>query len=354
MPNVPEACQALAAEVAALEQADATLRASLTTLVGPAAWAALASLGQGRSLLARKRRELDSCILQHTAALQANLVVMDLSGTPAEATRSRIAYLWDADQPGAPRESAVIHNHVVGFSNQAPAKALISVATTGAPDIHGPDFRSSAIDTSNAQSPLRIELLITPELAIYPEDVAAWLTASPPAVVVEVANPMYGATASVASIEAKLVAAGLEIRASGPLLITSLGSQVQSTTFSAGMTVRVVPTAAPDSNDLCDALVVGDLQLQSGGFLDSVTELVLPFVKDQLKSALAAQLAKLISQELHWHIAAAGFAIAGFPQGASVSLRRISIDPTAIRVQAAIGALGTTLSTYVPPQFLPP
>jgi hypothetical protein len=63
MPNVPEACQSLAAEVAALEQADAALRTELTTQVGSDAWASLAKLGQGRKQLEHKRRELEVCEL---------------------------------------------------------------------------------------------------------------------------------------------------------------------------------------------------------------------------------------------------------------------------------------------------
>jgi hypothetical protein len=42
--------------------------------------AGLADLGRVRTQLQRKRRELEACVANHTAALQANLVVIDLAG----------------------------------------------------------------------------------------------------------------------------------------------------------------------------------------------------------------------------------------------------------------------------------
>lgn len=51
MPAVPPACQPLADEVSALEAQEQQLRAQIPTLVGAAAWTALARLGQIRQQL---------------------------------------------------------------------------------------------------------------------------------------------------------------------------------------------------------------------------------------------------------------------------------------------------------------
>src|SRR5215510_13668876 len=97
---IPQACSEIAADVASLEAADETIRAQLASATGADAWAALAKLGQGREALARKRAELDLCIKNNSAALQGNLVVMNVASS-GEGSPSRIGHLWDLTQATA-------------------------------------------------------------------------------------------------------------------------------------------------------------------------------------------------------------------------------------------------------------
>src|SRR5688572_7915013 len=116
MPNIPEPCEALATEVGQLELEDQTLRAQIPSLAGTALWSALARLGQTRELHERKHRELTMCIHDHTAALQANLVVMDLR--PPNATAARVAHLWDAAQSTAPTETTAFSTHAATVASR--------------------------------------------------------------------------------------------------------------------------------------------------------------------------------------------------------------------------------------------
>jgi hypothetical protein len=82
MPPVPKECNAIAAVLASLQATDLVLRTKLATETGAEAWATLVALGQNRQQLSEQQAALDICIGDHSAALQANLVVIDLA-TPA-------------------------------------------------------------------------------------------------------------------------------------------------------------------------------------------------------------------------------------------------------------------------------
>ena len=65
MPTVPPACQPIADSVAALEVQEQQLRAGLASLVGAAAWTALAQLGLVRQQLADARASLAVLVGRH-------------------------------------------------------------------------------------------------------------------------------------------------------------------------------------------------------------------------------------------------------------------------------------------------
>ena len=99
MPTVPPACQPLADSVAALEVQEQQLRAGLASLVGAAAWTALAQLGLIRQQLADARAALAECVRQNSAALQATIMVIDV-GPVVSAPPARLAGLWELGPAG--------------------------------------------------------------------------------------------------------------------------------------------------------------------------------------------------------------------------------------------------------------
>ena len=80
MSSVPQPCQSLADQVSKLKSQDQALRAKLTNFAGADAWGALAQLGQLREQMNVAQGQLDACISHNSAALQANLIIMDVGG----------------------------------------------------------------------------------------------------------------------------------------------------------------------------------------------------------------------------------------------------------------------------------
>jgi hypothetical protein len=172
MPTVPQECQSIADAIAALEAADQDLRSQLTNLTGADPWAALAKLGQIREQLTEQTADLDACVSAHSAALQANLIIIDLAST---APQTRVANLWEiADTGTTQRETSVVSANTFSFTVPLPKQLSISVVTTGEPDVVGPDFRSLPIDAStvSGQGPIRVEALLGPEVTLQGGDIA--------------------------------------------------------------------------------------------------------------------------------------------------------------------------------------
>jgi hypothetical protein len=157
----------------------------------------------------------------------------------------------------------------------------------------------------------------------------------------------------VTSIDAKLVANGLEVRIAGQLSLFSTGSLVESLPYSASVAVHLMPAVVPDPGRLCEVSIDSDLQLRWDGYVDALSEKLLPLIKSSLTTKVAAEISEAANRELAARIHAA-FALATLPPGVTVSLRRVEIAHTALRLQPILGTLGDTLSTFVPPAIPPP
>jgi hypothetical protein len=165
MSSVPAQCQSLADSVATLEATDQTLRNQLASQTGPAAWSTLAQIGENRLQLSGQRVALAACVSAHTAALQGNLVVMDVTAGEVPPP-SQMAHLFDLTANPAQRDSAPVTSNFFAFNGPLPGKFGISVVTGGDPSVVGPDFRSVSLQAASVAGPLRVEVLLCPEVQL--------------------------------------------------------------------------------------------------------------------------------------------------------------------------------------------
>jgi len=349
---VPQACQPIADQITVLEAQEQQLRAQLPNLVGEAAWAALANLGQLRQQLDQAHAALDECIRANSAALQATVAVIDVG--PAGAAPARIASLWEITPAGpTQRETATVNGGAFAFTGPLPAAFGLTVATTGDPTILGPDFRSPSLTAASLppEGAVRIEFVLGPLVRFEQSDLARLAAAFPPTPA-HISAGAVVADLSVTAVEAALTDGGIVARASGQVEIRALGV-VDRGPFSASGTLRVVPTAAPGVLDLVDLVTVSDVQVQLPGIAGTFVDTILPLIRGMLSNLLIDQLRAVLRAELPTAINGA-FVLAGLPPDVVVSIRRLSITASAIEFQPALGALGTTLSTFTPPAIPPP
>lgn len=353
MPPIPQACQDLANDVAALEAADQALRVQLTTLTGAAAWAALAQLGQGRLALERKRNELHNCILNNTADFQANLIVMDLAPPPA-VSPTRIAHLWEIAPVGPTRrETSTVRANAFSFTGPLPNQLGISIATTGDPDILGPDFRSVAIAATNlpAQGAIRVEVVLGPVLRIEQAEISRWAAVYTPRSQ-RIDGGSFQADISIMTAEATLVTGGVVGRLTGQVETGIFGSSSRSA-FSASATVGLVPSAAPGITDLCDLLSVQSITVDLPGTFGGMVSTLVSLIRPELEKVLTEHLRAIVRREISAAIMKA-LVVSALPTDVTLSIRQLSIDSAAITFQPALGAIGTSLSTFNPPAIPPP
>lgn len=353
MPPVPQACQPLADAVTALEAQEQQLRAQIPSLIGAAAWAALAQLGQIRLQLDQGRAALNECIRQNSAALQATVVVIDLG--PAGATPARVANLWEITPAAtSQRETSSVNGDAFSFDGPLPTTFGLTVATTGDPTILGPDFRSGALTAASlpAQGAVRVEFVLGPVVRFEQSDVARLAAAFTP-MTSHIGAGAAEADLSITAIEATLTNGGIIARASGQVEIRALIGVVGSGPFSASATLRLVPMAVPGGADLVDLVTVSEVQVQAPGIAGTVVDSVLPLIRGFLNDLLTDQLRTTLRNELP-ALVDRTFVLAALPPDVVLSVRRLSIDPSAIEFQPALGALGTTLSTFTAPAIPPP
>lgn len=353
MPAVPPACQPLADEVSALEAQEQQLRAQIPTLVGAAAWTALARLGQIRQQLDAARVALANCVRQSSGALQATLTVIDVG--PASVVSVRIASLWEMtpDSGAIQREVSNVTGDSFAFTGPLPASFGLTVGTAGDPTLNGPDFRSGVLSAASlpTDGPLRIEVVLGPTVRIEQSGLAGLASAFTPT------TSQFGgfglqADLSVRTVDATLSAAGIMARASGQVMVTTLGIP-ESGVFSASATLRVVPTTVPGIPDPVDLVAVSDLQVQLPGFAGGMADAAVALIRGYLTDLLTDQLRAVLRAELPTAVSRM-LVLAALPPDVVVSVRNLSIDADALQFQPALGALGTTLSTYAPPAIPPP
>jgi hypothetical protein len=350
-PPVPPACQPLAGDVAALETVDAQLRANLATLTGAAAWAVLAQIGDCRIALDKKRAELAACTTANSAALQANLVVIDLGPAPATPP-SRTAQLWDLGQPiAAQRETAIVVGDAFSLVGPLPASFGVSVTTTGEADVIGPDFRSGNLTPATPLT--RVELVVGPSVTIDKAQFESWLTQVLPYATGLSGGGGIGVTIRVSTGSIAFAPGRLTVTVAGEVDVQAMLGMTQRGPFSAGITLGLVPNGSPGLADPIDLVAVSDATIELPGLLGSIAAAVLPVMKSFVTNFATEQLRTSLRTEVPNAIERA-FALAALPADVSLSLRRLSIDATGVTFQPALGAIGTTLSTFAPPTIPPP
>ena len=351
MPSVPPPCQALADNVSVLDAREQSLRAQAATLVGPAAWAALAELGQVRLQLDDARVALDQCVRQHSATLQVSLAVIYDGGMPAS---PRTATLWEMTNGGGAlqQDAAPLVNESFIFTEPLPPSFAVTVGPTGDGTPTGCDFRSPALfpDQVPADGTLRLEIVRGPTIRWRQSDVARLAAAFSPTTS-QFSGPGGQLRLDVQRVDATLSDAGIRARAWGQITVTALGVP-QSGPFTASATLHVVGTTSPGTADPVSVSPITDLELQLpplvGGLLGPMASLV----HDQLSSQLTTQVRAFFRAELPVAIGRT-FALTTLPPGAVVSVSNVVLDATAMQFEPAIGVIGTALSTYSP-SVLPP
>jgi hypothetical protein len=343
MPPVPAACQQLDNDVIALEQNDQQLRTTLAGLTGAAAWSVLSQIADGREQLAAKRKELAACILANSAAIQANLVVMDVAASgPLPA--SRTAQLWDVG-PATPTavESAPVAADSIALNGPLPASFAVTVSTTGDPDIIGPDFRSSALQSA----PQRVEVLLGPTVQITCAELeAALATLLPYTTQVDAGGKRIDVnllTCTVSGAPGRLTAT-----VGGQATASALG--LQNVPFSGKVSLGLVPSSAPAMADIVHLVKVDDVALSMPGILGALISIIVPFMKTSIEGFATEQLRTILRTEVPKAVQH-GFVLAGLPPDVTLSMRKVSLAPDGISFQPALGAVGTTLSTFSPPNL---
>jgi len=348
MPPVPPACQPIANDVTALETNDAQLVASLKTLTGAAAWTVLAQLADGRQQLVAKRAQLDACVLANSAALQANVVTIDLGASPPT-SQSRSVQMWDMTAPvPVLRESAAVVGDSIAIKGPLPASFGLTVITIGDPDVLGPDFRSQVL--AGATPPTRLEVLLGPMIRISRSSLEASLgTVLPYVTQIDASGhriDLAVSTGRLATTPGRLTAIF-----SGQASAPSFG--FQNIPFSSTVNIGLVPSSAPAIADAVDLVRVEDISLDMPGLLGALASLAIPsirtfvegFATDQLRTILRIAVPNAVQE---------GFALAGLPADVNLSIRKIAIDGDGILFEPALGAVGTTLSTFAPTNIPPP
>ena len=270
---VPQPCQPIADQLAALEATDQTLRTQLANLVGADAWAALAQLGQTREQISLTQAQLDACISNNSAALQANLFIFDVGGA-AGTPPSRIANLWEIGPAGATlRETSAVSGNAFSFKGPLPAQFAISVLTTGVADVVGPDFLSGVLAATDfaGKPAIRLEAVLLSDLTIRGPSVSELIrsTFTPVNTTFSVGG-IVTVTLSVLSLDAALGNTGIELRATGQLEIT--GALVGGSTrvaVSGSATLSLTPSGSPASVDFFDVINVSDVTIDVGHLLTS-------------------------------------------------------------------------------------
>ena len=353
MPPVPPACQPLADEVSALETQEVQLRAQAASLTGAAAWAALATLGELRARLEERRARLAECVSDNSAALQATLAVIDVG--PGGAQHTRVAHLWNITAAGSGQQGASnLTGGAFSFAGPLPPTFGLTVATTDDPTVLGPDFRSPSLTAAALADPtaVRVEVVLGPMVRLAQSDVAR-LTAAFNPTSSHVGAGAVEVDVSVTHIVATLITGAIVARADGLVSYRTLMGALDDSPFSASVTLHLAPVAAPGAVDLLDLWKASEVDVQMPGVAGILINSILPLVRGYVDGLLVEQLRALLRSALP-AVVNRSFALTSLPADAVVSVRKLSIDASAIEFQPTLSAVGTTLSTFTPTAIPPP
>jgi hypothetical protein len=347
MPPVPPACQALADQVAVLEQQYVDKATQASGLVGQDAWAALGSLGALRDQLTQARVALDQCVKTHAATLTGNVVVLDAGASVIGAAQT--ATLWDlTDGGGVARQSVPVQADAFGFDGPLPARAAITLQPSPSPEVTGLDFRSGELPGSpEAQTP-RIEIVVLPEVTIPADRLRSWAAGfagiSRPVMV----NQSSGQF-TLSGLTVALSTGMLAVSANGSVSGSLAGVPIPPTPFAATVSVQLAPSVAPQPSDIVSVglATANPVSLAMPAFpaalVPLLSSMLSPFVSEVVRTSMGTWVQQILPQRV-----ANGLALAQLPPGTGISLRRLTVDERGITIQPVLGTIGTALSTFKP------
>ena len=344
-------CQPIAASLAELERQRDAARATLGALAPAQRWQACATIGECDRKLAEGQRQLDECQRRQAARHDAQLAVYDTSGGPPG---SRSATLWRMDD-GKPAvlETAPIDAGAFSFAAPSPDATLgLTIQETGEPAVTGPDFRSGPLRelprTAASDPSTRVELVLTPIVALGEEEVAGLLgaLAVPIRTSTPLAAPIGNLDVEVGVLAATLLAGEIHLRATGTATARGAGGAV-SAPFSLELPLAVVLPVTPDLDHAIELRRTGSPSLTASGALGALLTSLAPLVGGFVADAALPGLRQAIDDAVPRAVAAT-FGLVDLPRGSVVSLRRVEVTPGALTIAAALGAFGSVLSTFEP------
>src|SRR4030095_6190293 len=144
------------------------------------------------------------------------------------------------------------------FQGPLPSRLAISVVTSGAPEITGPDFRSPPIAASDIDpsTRTRVEVVLGPIVQIGAAEITAWVAdaLTPQTGRLRLLGGAATAEISVTGCQAASVDGAIKGTINGQVSLQGPMGIKQSSPFSIGVSIALVPSVAPASDELCDLI----------------------------------------------------------------------------------------------------
>jgi hypothetical protein len=296
--------------------------------------------------------------------MQVHSRCSSLSSPPPPLPTGREAALFEPDQFNPTLRSVLSADALAAgdrfsFAGPLPPRFGIIIRSQGLTgEDFEPEFRTGLLEASSlpASALIRAEIVVGPEVGFSSVDVARWASAIPLPIQTNVASPAGGVSARVEllTIEATLATGIITLRAGGQIDwtpgagLSALGGARGRTAFTATLRLAFMLPPTPMIVEPCHVGLHGDPDVEISGLAGALAALALPFVRDLLEGMLTKQVDQALVREVR-AIVAAAFALSELPPGVTVSIRRLKVEGDTVSFQPAIGALGTTLSTFHPP-----
>jgi hypothetical protein len=279
------------------------------------------------------------------------LVIMDAGGGPTLGDRA--AHVWDLSTT-APTLTETVSVQGAGFSLVQPLSGDTLAITVTAAQVEpgrGADFRSGVVALPTGPDPrLRLEVVFGPTVVVTADDISRWFSSLtiPPASF-DVAG-LGTVRVVVSSVAGTLAQSMIHVRVAGTVAAPAVTAQAP---FTAGAGLGVVPSRSPIDPQPAEVTIVGRPTVELAPPLAVFAGLLNLALSTGIFSSFLAQVGPILDSGLRAVVARA-FSLLQLPS-ATLSIREIAIEPSAITFQPALGLVGTGLSTFQPdPRLLVP
>jgi hypothetical protein len=320
--------------------------------MGSRPWVGLAQLGSLRAQIVALQAQLAECVKTHTAALTGTVVVMDASGAAGPLPAQNVT-LWDL-AASASKEVAGVQAGSFGFTGPVPAQPALTVQSSGDPNLTGLDFRSGALAAPVPEQP-RLEIVIGPPITIGADEVNAALDKFQTLQLTTPANSGL----NISGAPASLTFGSLTVKLSAGLITISGGGTVSGgplpvqAAFTGTIMLALVPSGAPGADKLVEVVLAGQQPITAtvaiGGI--NLSAALVPLITQAIGQPVADSMSTWANENVTRAVLES-FALTALPGGVGITLRHAAIDENGIALQAALGTIGTALST-IQPDILP-